>query len=361
MIRCGWMGFVLAVAVWSAGHLGAQGITVELELDGRVMQGTPLAWSNHEVTLLRRDGYLLNFPPSKANNFRKLNNTFQSYSQRDLQAQLANEFGRGFDVSGTGNYLVVHPRGQRDKWASRFEHLYRSFVHYFAARGFRPQRLQFPLVAVVFPHEQDFQRYASQTGARLIRGTLGYYSTLTNRILLYDVTAGASEDDRSWHVNADTIIHEAAHQSAFNTGIHSRYALPPRWVAEGLGTMFEAPGVWDSRNHSQQRDRINMGRMLAFKRYTASRRKKGFLTEFVSSDRMFQSDPEGAYAEAWALTFFLAETRPREYIAYLTRTASLPKFTLYRSPERLQDFIDVFGSDFEMLDSHYLRFINGLN
>jgi len=341
--------------------LGAQGITVELELDGQIIQGTPLEWSNRDVTLLRRDGYLLNFPPSKAKNYRKVSDVFQSYSQGELRTQLAFEFGRNFEVSGTGNYLVVHPRGQRDKWAARFEQLYRSFVHYFAARGFRTERLQFPLVAIVFPTERDFQHYASKTGAPLVQGTLGYYSTPTNRILLYDVTTGGSHDNRDWHVNADTIIHEAAHQTAFNIGVHSRYALPPRWVAEGLGTMFEAPGVWNSRRHPQQSDRINKGRMLAFQRYSLSRRKKGSLPEFVSSDRMFQSDPEGAYAEAWALTFFLAETRPRQYVQYLTQIAAVPKFTVYRSPDRLRDFSDTFGSNLELLESHYLRFIADLN
>jgi hypothetical protein len=184
---------------------------------------------------------------------------------------------------------------------------------------------------------------------------------MTNRILLYDLTAGRGEDERNWQVNAKTIIHEAAHQSAFNTGVHSRYAMPPRWVAEGLGTMFEARGVWDSRNHPSQHDRVNKYRMLAFKRYTASRRQKGALPPFVSSDRGFYSDADGAYAEAWALTFFLVETRPRQYMQYLQRTASLPNFSVYRSPERLQDFTEIFGSDFELLESHYVRFMNELN
>ena len=50
--------------------------------------------------------------------------------------QLQREFGRAFDVSGTGQYLVVHPAGQRDRWADRFEQLYRSMIHYLTARRF---------------------------------------------------------------------------------------------------------------------------------------------------------------------------------------------------------------------------------
>ena len=53
------------------------------------------------------------------------------------------------------------------------------------------------------------------------------------------VTAHASE-------NSATIIHEVTHQVAFNCGVHTRFNDVPRWVSEGLATMFEAKGVWNS-------------------------------------------------------------------------------------------------------------------
>ena len=52
-----------------------------------------------------------------------------------------------------------------------------------------------------------------------------------------------------WTTNADTIIHEAAHQTAFNTGVHTRCGDSPRWLVEGLGTMFEARKVRAQRRH----------------------------------------------------------------------------------------------------------------
>ena len=52
----------------------------------------------------------------------------------------------------------------RDQWAPRFEELYRSFVHYFSARGWRLTEPQFPLIAVVFPRQIDFARQASREG-----------------------------------------------------------------------------------------------------------------------------------------------------------------------------------------------------
>jgi hypothetical protein len=350
---------VSVLVIAAAADARAEQWTMRLSIAGREVEGTPLAWSADSVVLLERDGRLCDFSTADAKNFSRVSSDFRSYSQSELRGRLLREFGSQFDVSGTGHYLVVHPAGQRDQWAERFEDLHRSFVHYFTARGMRPTEPQFPLIAVVFHGREDFQRYAAAEGARIPAGTLGYYSPVTNRILLYDQTAG-QRGGANWQDNAVTIIHEATHQTAFNTGLHSRYTMPPRWVAEGLGLMFEAPGVWNSRQYTRQADRINRDFLRAFQRHAATRRRNGSLAEFVSSDRLFQEDIDAAYAEAWALTFFLVETEPRKYAQYLSKTAARPQFTAYRSPERLRDFTEVFGSNLVMLEARMLRFIEGL-
>ncbi len=349
---------VLAIVAALGVTAHAGDITIQLQVEGRQLEGNPVFWNKKDVYLLQRDGQLSFFNTKDASNFRQSSSMFRSYSQSEIRRSLLAEFGSHFDVSGTGQYLVVHPAGQRDQWASRFEELYRSFVHYFSVRGFRPRQPQFPFVAVVFHRQQDFLKYAASTGARVGPGVLGYYSPSTNRILLYDQTAGRGGS--GWQENAETIIHEAAHQAAFNTGIHSRFAHPPRWVAEGIGMMFESRGVYDSGRYTTQGDRINLGRLRSFKSMSAGRRKKGSLAEMISSDRVFQADPLRAYAEAWALTFYLAETQPRKYFQYLSKTAGHKPFTKMRAPERLQEFTSVFGENFAMLDAQLTRFIEGL-
>jgi hypothetical protein len=129
---------------------------------------------------------------------------------------------------------------------------------------------------------------------------------------------------------------------------------------EGLGTMFEARGVWRSRSFPQQSERINRGRLAAWRTYASSRRPADAIAQLVSSDRLFASDPEGAYAEAWALSFYLCETSPQRYFRYLAKTAELPAFGEYRGPERLADFTGTFGSDLKMLDAQMRRFLDGL-
>ena len=86
-------------------------------------------------------------------------------------------------------------------------------------------------MAVVYPRQADFWQQAAREGMKQTPGVLGYYSPITNRILMFDAAApGGGGFD--WTTNAETIIHEAAHQSAFNTGVHVRFNDPPRWLVE---------------------------------------------------------------------------------------------------------------------------------
>jgi len=332
---------------------------VRLQLNGRQVEGMPLAADSQRTFLLARDGQCVEFANRQAKDVAQLPGSFRSYSQAEIRGRLLGEFGQDYEVSGVGHYLVVHPAGRKDLWAPRFESLYRSFVHYFAARGWQLPEPRFPLVAVVYPRQADFQQAAAKDGLSSSSGFLGYYSPTSNRILLYDATAGQSGYD--WTTNADTIVHEAAHQAAFNTGVHSRFGVAPRWVVEGLGTMFESRGVWQSRTYQNQTDRINRSLLTAYRQYVAAgRRPAGAITALVSSDRLYQTNPDQAYPEGWALSFFLCETEPKKYFAYLAKTAAAPPFAHYRGPERLKDFTDIFGSDLAMLDARLQRFIAGL-
>lgn len=354
--------FVLAVIalIGSTARADEAGkFTIETIVKGVKIEGTPLAASSNIVFLLGRDGRLWDFHPNEAEHTRKTASDFRPYPANVMRAQLESELGGGYEVSGTGHFLVAHPRGQKDQWAERFEEMYRSFVLYFNVRGFQLQQPPFPLVAIVWKSKEDFQRYASRDGQRAKDGMLGYYSLASNRVTLFDIGNGRS-NSADWERNMATVVHEAAHQTAFNTGIHNRFSPPPRWVAEGLGTMFEARGVNNSRAYANQSDRINRQQFEQFKDYRASRRKADSLVQMISSDRAFDRDSQGAYGEASMFTFFLVEQQPREYARYLSRTANRPAFSDYTSAQRLADFTAVFGSDFRMLDARFLRFVDSL-
>lgn len=326
--------------------------TLRLTVGQRLIEGTPLNWSEGQVLLLGRDGRLWDFAPDEARDFKKSAPYFKSYSIGEFRAELQRELGQGFELTATGHYLVAHPRGERDRWGQRFEDLYRTFWHYFKARGLALREPEFPLVALVFPTQADFVRYSQRDGNVPRSGLLGYYSPISNRVALYDT----SESGADWSQNAATIIHEATHQTAFNTGVHGRFSYTPRWIAEGLGTLFEAPGVWNWRFKTAAAERINREQLAAFRRQLKSR-PPGRLTDLVCYDRLFDLDAEAAYAESWAWSYFLMETQAKSLAELLAKTAARPAFAPYGPAERKRDFEAVFGTNWAMLEAHFLRFL----
>ncbi|MBI3838784.1 MAG: DUF1570 domain-containing protein [Planctomycetia bacterium] len=331
--------------------------TMLVEIEGQAVEGMPLAWSQDHVVLLGRDGKLWDFTARKTSQFRKTSSSFSSYSAAEIRSALERELRGKLEITGTGHYLVAHPGNQGAHWANRFEDLYRSCVHYFTQRGVRVHEPQFPLVAVVWGNRGDFLRFASTEGAKTRSDVLGFYSPVSNRITLYDQESGMSHS-RTWHQNEATIIHEATHQVAFNTGVHNRFGKTPLWLAEGLGTMFEAHGVWDWRNYPQLSDRINRERLAQFRQWLKTGRTTGAFVGLLSSDRQFQTNPAAAYAESWAWAFFLTENYPQKFSQYVQRIAARPDFEEYPLTRRMADFTAVFGDDLRMLETHLLGFIS---
>ncbi len=332
--------------------------TVSLRLGGQTIEGRPISWDQDEVRLVGRDGRLWRFPPGEATDWHRHSHRFTPATVSDLRADLLRELGREFEVTTTTHYVVAHARGQRDRWAERFEGLYREFVTYFGRRGFRLREPEFPLVGIVLRNAEEFRQYTAAQGSTAPAGLLGFYSLDTNRIVLYDIDPSGGYG--AWHETATTIIHEATHQTAFNTGVHSRYTPPPLWVAEGLATLFEAPGVYNARNHTARSDRINRVRFDDFHRVVAPRHTPDLIASIVADDRFFHTHPTVAYAEAWALTFYLVETQPAQYARYVALTAARPPFTEYTAAQRIADFTSVFGDHWTMLEAQLLRFMAGL-
>jgi hypothetical protein len=329
---------------------------VEGVIQGKRIEGVLIGVDRQPLELLGRDGQLWRLEPNQARKFDKTASRYRPYPPSEFRAALLRELGNKYEVTGTTHYMIAHARGQQSRWAERFEELYRTFILYFSVRGLEPATPAYPLAGIVCLNRGEFDRLAAaNVGAS--SGVLGYYNPGSNRITIYDMGGNNSAD---WQRNASVLIHEATHQMAFNTGIHSRYVQTPVWVAEGLATYFEAPGVCDSRNHTQIADRVNRGRLRGFQQLVAPRHRPEVLSAIVAADDLFSASPQVAYAEAWALTFYLVETEPRKYAQYLKRTAARPPFRQYTAAERTADFTAVFGSDWRMLDARFLRFMAGV-
>lgn len=157
----------------------------------------------------------------------------------------------------------------------------------------------------------------------------------------------------------DTLVHETIHQLAFNAGLHSRLGSEPRWVVEGFAMLLEAESTLRDDRGGGAGDRVDVERYTTFQNARPSR-PKTMLRDIVTGDGVFLTNPLNAYAEAWATTFFLSETRSSQYADYLKRLSKRNRLDDYPADARQRDFEQSFGKDFVMLDVQLREFMDRL-
>jgi hypothetical protein len=251
-----------------------------------------------------------------------------------------------------------------------------AFTNYWPHKGFELKEPEFPLVAIVFADKNAYTAFARNELGRVSGSMVGYFSLQTNRMTMCDLTgvessgryakraSTAAEINQVFNrpgatQTVATIVHEATHQIAFNCGLHTRFSDCPLWFVEGIAVYFETPDLSSAKGW-RGIGMINEPRLLQFHDYLRSRPPDSLKT-LLTTDTRLRSAAEGlnAYAEAWALTYYLMRQRPKEYVAYL-KMLSEKKPLLEDSPkQRLEQFERIFG-DWKQLDVELLRYMSRL-
>ena len=314
--------------------------TYLIQTNERKVVGTPLSWDSNKLVLLSGYGQFDEVRLDDVKSYKKKSSSQLVYNRSSFSDSLKKEFGRRFSISQTKDYLVVHPQGQTDYWPKKIQYMFDAFQNYFNSRRISIRKRVYPLVAIVFPKKSDMLAYAKKHGDRVSSNIVGYYSSNSNRILIYDRSGSGKMTEQ----NLETVIHEIAHQAAFNCGIHRRFSDTPGWVIEGLGMLFEAKGVHDSFRHTKRASRVHSSMLYFFRNHMGKRKWRNWVGPLVIGDKGYAKDTERFYASAWALSFYLMETKPHDYVNYLKKTAKLPVFKTYTQKQRIADFERAFGS-----------------
>jgi len=330
---------------------------MELQLSSGIERGLPIAWNPSQVILLRVDGSISEFKPNDISRHQVLDQAFQPEKAIRLRGRLQQEFGKRYAVDGGGNFAIVAPHDTIHTWTQRFAQLDRSFENYFRTRGYPLRVAEFPLVGIVFPTQTEFLKYANQNGIKLQSGTVGYYSPLTNRLYLYEMHGSPFAEREA----LATVWHEAAHQIAFNRGVHQRLSSPPLWVLEGIASIFEAPGMMAQRATMDSSDLINVSRWDHWKKLAENPDQMATLLDgMLRDDRLFRSQPTDAYTIAWGVSLYLAERDSNHYMQYLQQLSKLAAGEEYRSEARERDFHRVFNTRSQLLIRSADRFLRSL-
>jgi hypothetical protein len=356
--------------------LGADRVTLRrgertFAVDGRVL----VEAQDGGLVLMGRDGVLWAVTADELIKHTTDASPFVPLPVETMSAQLLARLPAGFEVHRTAHYLICHDTSPAyARWCgSLFERLYMAFTNYWKRRGMKLTEPEFPLVAVIFADRAAYAKFSRAELGDAAASIIGYFSLRTNRMTMHDLTgmeAGnrhSSRGSTGAQINqilsrpeaartVATIVHEATHQIAFNCGLHTRYSDCPLWFSEGIAVYFEAPDLSSSRGW-RGIGAINQPRLLQFRQFLAKRPADSLRT-LIADDKRFRDPKQAldAYAEAWALTYYLILRQPKQFVGYL-RTLSEKQLLLQDGPEtRLKEFTEAFG-DLRELDANFLRYM----
>jgi hypothetical protein len=146
-----------------------------------------------------------------------------------------------------------------------------------------------------------------------------------------------------------------------------RYADLPIWLVEGMAAYFEAPGAGTARGWSGI-GRVNDRRLQTFRRNLPEWNRTSLTSLLASDDRLRDSRTAGeAYADAWALNYYLIKKHGDDYVAYVKELSKLgaldgppaDESDADTSRRRLKTFTDRFGP-LEELERDFLQVMSKL-
>jgi len=354
----------LSSSVWAIDVVKFRGDNGITEATGKILvQG-----ADGGVLLLTPVGVLLPLGSSEVIEITQNDLPFQAATPKEAATYWLQRLPKNFEVYTTAHYVVLH-NASRDyaRWCgSLLERLYNGFTAYFSHKGLTIERPAFPLVIVVFATRQQYIEHCREEVGDAIERIQGHYNLETNVVTTYDLTgsngtATAAQIARyimqpGVQQTITTLVHEASHQLANNSGVTCRWTDTPQWVSEGLAMFFETPDLRSSRGWSTV-GALNYERLQRFRAYLPQRPSDSLAT-LIRDNSRFQnlSTAMDAYAEAWALTYFLLQQNGQAFITYLARLREKSPL-VYDSPEeRVEDFSQAFG-DLRQVESEFLRYI----
>ncbi len=303
-------------------------------------------------------------------------------------------------VEKSDHYVMLHDTsdvkmGRKTRAQARIELLETVFESYFMKFALDGIVLEPPkehLMVLLFAEEVTFHRYATLLAPEL-KMAAGFWSPKDNISVFYDQgttkqmkqLASVAEDmqksklksrgtaaskDMAHLANSfellikvareesdiEVVSHEATHQLAGNSGVLSRGKIGARWAHEGLASYFETPAGagWGGIGA------VNQTRLADYR--VISRDPNRNSLRLIVSDSLFYSARDvgqavEAYGQAWALTYFLMETRFEKLIGYYQKCS---QFEDDLAPEsRTKVFIEVFG-DLQSLEQEFRSFMETL-
>ncbi len=105
--------------------------------------------------------------------------------------------------------------------------------------------------------------------------------------------------------------------------------------------------------------KVNPFQLVQFRKFMANRPADS-LTTLISDDSRFSGaseDVRAAYAESWALTYYLMKAQKKNFAAYLAELGQLKPLGETDPRQRMELFKKHFGSNLGKLDADFIKFM----
>jgi len=349
---------------------------VSLLREGRLLHvsGSVVGQSDKgELALLSPDNTMWIVDPGEVTSRRRDDEPLVMLDHATMANCLLEEMPEGFRIHRTANYVICYNTSSAyAQWCGAlYERLYRGFFSYWRHRGLELVEPDWPLVALVFDDRASYAQYARPELGAAAGAIIGYYSMHSNRVTMYDLTGAdglpqSSTTTTAAHINqilsqpagertVATIVHEATHQLACNSGLQQRFAGVPLWVSEGLAVYFETPDLSNAKGWRGIGE-VNHVSLRKFQRSRDDRPEDSLLSLLREDDRLRDPGTAGAaYGQSWALVWYLLRRREEEFLAFLRSLSKVRPLESLSPDERESQFKAHFGHDLDTLDADLVR------
>lgn len=340
--------------------------------DGRVKNVQVLAFGNDQLHILENFGPKgrLETTIDRVNirDIKPYETSIPEVTWRDVRFQM--EYPT-FELTHSGGYTVLTdaPYYQVSSSVQALKHLRSQYLDIFSPLVRFPKKEE-SLQLLFFTREKEYRRHQKNT-APLLENSIGYYSPLEDRMVLFNhqyskrtqavrqhvkeevnelsrTTSSEKEQKRLRHLHQrleshirdqasmetlSTLRHEGAHYLSYTYGVHSWIHTENAWLIEGLAAYFESatPGASISSYNQSLWKMETQGRVPTLERLLSVRLPADFTSV------MPEIKAHEAYALSWSLFLFCMQEPRREaffaYLRYLQEPEDIP--TLMETPRVL--------------------------
>lgn len=304
--------------------------------------------------------------------------------------KLLNEFGPDASYATTRRFIFIYDASDEYVlWqSSLMESVATTFETFCAQERLSVAGLGEPMVVFIFSTKANYEAYLKKTASSDMQSEaddapIAFYNRGTNRGAFFEITGGkvpksdakgkksggsekqelerelerialATLNSGDGAKKLAAIVHESVLQVAYNYGLFSPKGENPAWAAEGLAALFEPlyaqtkEGEWKLPDPKSKTIAfpISEARVKEFQSYAASTTDAQPVKKCVGLEKISSDEPCAAPV-SWALFGYMRRYNSKALVKYLSDSAAIQPRLSYPTRERVLDFANYFGEDWD--------------